>query len=61
MWNLKRIDTNELSYKTKRLINLENELMVARGKGEGKDIKEFGVELCTLLYCFIILILCSNF
>ena len=61
MWNLKRIDTNELSYKTKRLINLENELMVARGKGEGKDIREFGVELCTLLYCFIILILCSNF
>ena len=33
MWNLKRIDTNELGYKTKRLTDLENELVVAGGQG----------------------------
>jgi len=32
MWNLKRNDTNEHTYKTERLTDLENE-MVARGKG----------------------------
>ena len=30
MWNLKRNDTNELSYKTET--DLENELIVARGR-----------------------------
>ena len=34
MWNLKRNDTNELR---KRLTDLENELMVARGKDEERD------------------------
>ena len=29
MWTLKRNDTNELIYKTERLTDLENELMVA--------------------------------
>ena len=29
MWDLKRNDTNELTYKTKRLTDLENKLMVA--------------------------------
>ena len=34
MWNLKRNDTNELIYKTERLLtDLENELTVAGGKG----------------------------
>ena len=34
MWNLKRNDTNELTLKKrKRLTDLENELMAARGKG----------------------------
>ena len=33
MWNLKRNDTNELR-KRNRLTDLENELMVARGKGQ---------------------------
>ena len=33
MWNLKRNDTNECTYKTERLTDLENE-MVARGKGQ---------------------------
>jgi len=33
MCNPKRNDTKELSYKTERLIDLENEFMVARGKG----------------------------
>ena len=32
MWNLKRIDTNEIDYKTETQ-DLENELMVAGGKG----------------------------
>ena len=36
MWNLKRNDTNEFTYKTERLTDLENELMVARGKDGGK-------------------------
>ena len=33
MWNLKRHDTNELTYKTERDSKLENELMVAGRKG----------------------------
>lgn len=33
MQNLKRNNTNEAIYKTERLIDLENELMIARGKG----------------------------
>ena len=32
-WNLKRNDTNELTYKTEILTDLENELVFARGKG----------------------------
>ena len=32
MWNLKRNDTNELTYKTNRFTDLEKELMVALGK-----------------------------
>ena len=35
MWNLKIIDANELGSKTKRLTDLENELVVAGGAGEG--------------------------
>ena len=34
MWNLKRNDTNEVTYKTERLTDLENELTVARRKGQ---------------------------
>ena len=33
MWNLKKYDTNELIYKTETLTDLEDELMVTRGKG----------------------------
>ena len=33
MQNLKKNDTNELIYKTETLTDLENELMVTRGKG----------------------------
>ena len=38
MWNLKRNDTNELTYKTNRFTDLEKELMVVgkRGKVEGR-------------------------
>ena len=35
IWNLKRNDTNELTYKTEK-DSLEKELMVARRKDEGK-------------------------
>ena len=46
MWNLKRNDTNELSYKT----DLENDLTVSWGRmGEG-IVKEFGINKYTLLY-----------
>ena len=35
----------------KRLTDLENELMVARGKGWREGIvREFGMDMCTLLY-----------
>ena len=33
MWNVKRNDTDELTYKTERDSDLENELMVAGRKG----------------------------
>ena len=36
MQNLKRNDTNELNYKTNRLTDLENELIVTRAEGWGK-------------------------
>ena len=36
MWALKRNETNECAYKTKRDSDLKNKLMVARGKDWGK-------------------------
>ena len=33
MWNIKRNDTSDLTHRTERDSNLENELMVATGKG----------------------------
>ena len=50
MWNLKKNNTNELLYKTKRLTDLENELMVTSGEVEGGIDWEFGIDMCTLLY-----------
>ena len=47
MWNLKINDTNELAYKTERLTDLENKLMVASGEG---IVREFGMDMYTLLY-----------
>ena len=47
MWNLKINDTNELAYKTERLTDLENKLMVASGDG---IVREFGKVTYTLLY-----------
>ena len=44
--NLKRNDTNECK-KRKRLIDLENKFMVARGKGNGREL---GTDMYTLLY-----------
>ena len=38
VWNLKRNHTNELIYKTERLTDLENKLMVARGILGGRNI-----------------------
>ena len=50
MWNLK-YDTNEPIYKTNRLADIENSLVVAKGKGSrgGMDW-EFGISRCKLLY-----------
>ena len=45
MWNLKSNDTNELTYKTKRLLG--NELLVAGGEG---IVRELGMDMYTLLY-----------
>ena len=51
MWNLKKKDANELIYKAKRLTDLENELMVTRGKRGGGGINwEFGIDMYTK-YC----------
>ena len=47
MWNPKRNDTNELT--KQRLTDLENKLMVARGKREG-IIGDFGKVMYTSLY-----------
>ena len=44
--NLKRNDTNECK-KRKRLIDLENKFMVARGKGNGRELE---TDMYTLLY-----------
>ena len=46
MWNLERNDINELTYKTERNSDLENELMVAPGRRN----REFGKDMYTLLY-----------
>ena len=49
MWNLKWNDTNELTYKRDSR-DFENELMVAQREGEGEGkIREFGVDMYTLL------------
>ena len=54
MWNLlkkKKKKPHELIYKTKRLTDLENELMVARGNKNGEGIaRKFGMAMYTLLY-----------
>ena len=45
MWNLKRNNTNKLTYKTERDSDLENELTVASGEGA---VKDFGTVMYTL-------------
>ena len=47
IWNLKRNDTNELTYKTERDSDLENEVIVTGGKGQLKDFRKV---MYTLLY-----------
>ena len=42
MWNLEGNDTNELTYKTERLTNLENELTVAGGRERGRNSQGLG-------------------
>ena len=37
MWNLKRNDTNELTYKAERNSDLENKFMVTTGENSGKE------------------------
>ena len=49
MWNLKVNATDELNLQN-TLTNLENELMVAEGRmGEG-IVREFGLDMYTLLH-----------
>ena len=51
MWNLKRNDTNELTYKTGRLSQTENKLMVSRRAEWGEGIvREFEMDMYALLY-----------
>ena len=52
MWNPERHDTNELIYKTEIDSQTENEFMVTtRGYEWGEGIiREFGVNMYTLLY-----------
>ena len=52
MQNLKGNYTNKLIYKTEnRLVDLEKEFMVTRGKGVGERIVgEFRIDMNTLLY-----------
>ena len=50
MQNLKRNDTNELIYKTNTLTELEKELTVTGGKGGEGIVREFGIDMYTLLY-----------
>ena len=51
MESKKKKTPNELIYKTKRLTDLENELMVARGNKDGEGIaRKFGIAMYTLLY-----------
>ena len=48
MWNLKRNDTNELTYKTGRLSQTENKLMVSRRAEWGEGIvREFEMDMYT--------------
>ena len=58
MWDLKRNDTYEFTYKTERgSTHLEKELMVMReeGGGEGWEeiVKEFEMGTYTLLYTLL--------
>ena len=47
----KKNDTNEFIYKTEILTDLENKLMVTRGRdGVGGIYWEFGVDMSTLMY-----------
>ena len=48
MWNLKRNDTNELTYKTNKIgTDLEKKLKFSGREGIGR---EFGMVICTQLY-----------
>ena len=51
MWNPKSRDTSALTHKTERDSDLENEFMVARGKGWGEGIvRESGINMYALIY-----------
>ena len=50
VWNL-NYDTNELIYKTETDSDIENRLVVAKGKGGWRrEDWEFGISRCKLLY-----------
>ena len=46
----KKHSTNELAYKTKRVTDTENKLMVTKGKGGEWINWEIGIDIYTLLY-----------
>ena len=49
MWNLKRNDTNELTYKTESRLREQTYGCGAAGAGEG-ILREFGMDMYTQLY-----------
>ena len=51
MWNLK-YDKNQLTYKTNRLTDIENRLVVAKGEEHGESDYEFGLNRCKLSYIY---------
>ena len=46
MWNLKRNNPNELTYKIEKDTDLKNELMVAGKKGECRTVGKSRIHCC---------------
>ena len=50
MWNLKKIDTNELNYSKVRLTDFETDLWLPKEKHGGRDKLEVNKYIHTALY-----------